>query len=201
MRQNCRKALCIFIVTLGLFTSVSCLFETRQPEPPTSDPITWQTPSDSPLTVLANLGTAINRHENSYEYLLSFAADFNHVPSEYDRNAFEETFNIPWSKNREEQFASNLFSALQPADIVDLHFNRTESEDIINDLAGTAVLYRQYEIIIPKNRTGFLQDNIQGIARIDLWINSEGYWVIRRWEDAKFAADIPDWGQLRHRFK
>jgi len=104
-------------------------------------------------------------------------------------------------KSREDQFCSNLFNALSTDDDVILTFDRTEIEDVISDLAETALLYRRYELMVPQEATNLEDDKIQGLARFEMRVSNEGYWVIQRWEDTKIAEDLPDWGELRHLFK
>ena len=55
--------------------------------------------------------------------------------------------------------------------------------------------------MIPTERSGLSADAIEGLARFDMYVNTEGYWVIKQWEDTKIAESSPDWGELRNQFK
>ncbi|OQY29714.1 MAG: hypothetical protein B6244_02695 [Candidatus Cloacimonetes bacterium 4572_55] len=186
---------------LSILLILGC--QARDPEEPSEDQVSWIPPSDTPLSLFENLRRVVERHESSYYYLLGFSDTFVYIPSEYDQDQFEETYGTVWSKNQEEHFSSNFFNTLQDQDQVFLTFDRTDIdiEDVVDDLAETAILYRHYELSVPPERTGFVDDRIQGVARLDLFIGNEGYWVIDRWEDTKITDDIPDWGELRNAFK
>ena len=202
MMPGCYKNRFLIVwLLIPVILSFGCMFDTRDPEPPTNEQLPWVPPTDSPLTVLQNLANVIVKHENHFDYMRSFADDFIFVPSDNDLTNFEETFAHPWTYQREAQFCSNLFNALATANTITIEFDRADTEDIISDIEETAILYRQYTLDIPPASSGLPGNLTIGLARIKLRISSEGYWVIYRWEDVKFNENYPDWGELRHHFR
>jgi hypothetical protein len=196
-----------FILTLVCLASILCLsgcknpFRTRSSPPPVTETEgTWKTPSE-PQDVIDNLLNAYNEMViSNFDRCLCdsfrFSAPEDSIAAVQDNR--EELF-ADWDRNAEVSVTAKIFSSFrQNPDSMSyvLFFNSTiPTPDDISD--STAVLLRDYEILIFDLKSDPNQKSAKGTATFHMQQTSLNWWCILFWSDIPAEPGGFDWGDFK----
>jgi hypothetical protein len=172
--------------------TVSCNnpFSTRTPQVPSSGGVAVK-PATTADNVLYNMRVTFEGR-SLQDYLDVFSEDFRFNPDPEDSLEYEDRFNTPWNKERENDFANNFFL--------------TVNADTLADNSVTLSLFRyeyrpgqdmyeyNYEVEIEiQNKVTILS----GRAWLFLREYPDGKWYIYQWVDHRYERKKITWGVLR----
>ncbi|HLF14867.1 MAG TPA: hypothetical protein VI932_08270 [Bacteroidota bacterium] len=174
-----------------LAAACSCnIFDTRDPESPSSTTSTFEPPV-TPETVLKNLRGAIGEN-NPDNYIRCFIdttlRPYVFVPSSDIRPNFPE-----WSLNDENRYFRSMGS-------------RLDGRPVLTDSVQNGVFYSdstytiRYSLFFP-HRDPQAPRFVQGSMLLHLGVDPQGRWAIDRWEDIRIPQ-LPDstWSYLKFWF-
>ncbi|MBN1293261.1 MAG: hypothetical protein JXB48_15590 [Candidatus Latescibacteria bacterium] len=169
-------------------------FKTRTPvEPPSGGGVAIK-PANSPENVLYNMKIAFNNY-SIQDYLDVFSEDFVFAPDTEDSIAYEDRFITSWDKNRESEFATNLFTKIRSDSLVD------RSVEIIlssYEYKSGNDMYEYSYVIEQKDETAEIPVvTLRGRAWLYLREYPDGKWYIYMWLDRKVQLTTMTWGVLR----
>ena len=176
---------------VALAAACSCnIFETRDPEPPSSTTSTFEPPV-TPETVLRNFRSAVMEN-NPDNYLRCFVdtavRPYLFVPSADVRPNFPE-----WSLADENRYFRSMGSAL------DGHSALDDSVQPANFWSDSTFTVR-YALQVP-HADARAPRLVQGSMLLHLAVDAQGRWAIDRWEDIRIPS-LPDstWSYLKFWF-
>jgi hypothetical protein len=180
------------ILSLAILAAAcSCnIFNTRDPEPPTSTTSTFEPPV-TPETVLRNFRGAIAEN-NPDNYLRCFvdtaARPYLFVPSADIRPNFPE-----WSLTEENRYFRSMGSRLDGRSVL------AETVQTVNFYSDSTYTVR-YSLYVPHTDPQAPRF-VQGSMLLHLAVDAQGRWAIDRWEDIRLPS-IPDstWSYLKFWF-
>ncbi len=174
-----------------LAASPSCnIFETRDPEPPSSATSTFEPPV-TPETVLRNLRNAI-RENNADNYIRCFTdtavAPYTYVPSSDIRPNFPE-----WSLTEERRYFRSMGSRLDGTPVLG---DSVRNANFFTDSTFTV----RYSLYVPHTDPQAPRF-VQGSMLLHVGADQQGRWSIDRWEDIR-EPGLSDstWSYLRFWF-
>lgn len=196
-----------FILILVCLVSLLCLpdcknpFRTRNSPPPVTEiEGTWKTPSE-PQDVIDNLLNAYNEMViSNFDRCLCdsfrFSAPEDSIAAVQDNQ--EELF-AHWDRNAEVSVTAKIFSSFSQnpdsMSYVLLIKSIAPTTDDITD--STAVLLRDYEILIFDLRAEPNQKSAKGTATFHMQQTSLNWWCIIFWSDIPAESGGFDWGDFK----
>ncbi len=182
-------ARCFALALLAALPSCN-IFDTRDPEPPSSSTSTFEPPV-TPETVLRNLRNAIGEN-NPDNYIRCFTdtavRPFVYVPSSDIRPNFPE-----WSLTEEQRYFRSMGSRLDGNPVLT---DSVQNPNFYSDSTFTvryALYFPHKDLQAPRF--------VQGSMLLHVGVDQQGRWAIDRWEDIRDPA-LPDstWSYLRFWF-
>ena len=171
------------------------LFSTRDAEDPVTGRSTWSVPLE-PQDVMLNITRAFV-DLNSVDYMLSISSDsFSFIPDAVALSNHPELEG--WSLMQESYHITHLFEGdiLSQDTVLSVQF-----EDIVLiESPGPDSEYWQAKYTISGVTVPGVARQLSGTAEFHLVVESEGYWVIRRWEDRRTEGE-ETWSDLKARVR
>lgn len=174
-----------------LAAACSCnIFETRDPEPPSSSTSTFEPPV-TPETVLRNFRGAIVEN-NPDNYLRCFTdtsvRPYVYVPSADIRPNFPE-----WSLSEENRYFRSMGARLDGRPVL------TDTIQTVNFYSDSTYNVR-YSLYVPHTDSRAPRF-VQGSMLLHLAVDAQGRWAIDRWEDIRIPS-LPEssWSYLKFWF-
>lgn len=170
---------------------LSCgIFDTRDPEPPTSGTSAFEPPV-TPEAVLRNLRAAVAEN-NPDNYLRCFAdtteSPYEFVPSSDLRTSFPE-----WTLAEENRYFRSMGARLDGRPVL---ADSVQNANFFSDSTFTI----RYTLWFP-HKDLQAPRFVQGSMLLHLAVDPQGRWAIDRWEDIRIPS-LPDstWSYLRFWF-
>lgn len=180
-------------VTALFLVLLSCsLFDPRDPQDPSTGGVVWLTPT-SPDIVVENMQSALNGASVLYMDCLDdsfqFYADTNDIDDHPTLNFSD------WTRSVENLTVSQLYSVVSADSTISAQFLLVASNPDPPAPEDSVTIYRSYTILIP----GAQYSPAFGIAELHLVENSEGFWQIRSWHDARYEQSSTEktWGVVK----
>lgn len=177
----------VFLVALVVVSG--CLFEPRDPEPPSSGQSIPYLPRGEARNVWTNLQTALN-HSDSFGWEESISPDFRYYPDTDAENEFPGLF-ADWDYEKESTFINRFFDSGVKivADLMDDDFN-------VPDAAGTEVEWVGVVYFLDVTTTSDNSNTrYSASARITFRLEAN-FWYIYEWTDQQKQSDPDNEGQL-----
>lgn len=187
----------IAIVLAALLAGGGCLFEPREPLPPSSDDEgDWIVPK-TPKDVFRNLVTGLSSPGNS-NYERSLSAEFTFIPRDQDRAQFPDGTFDAWTKGVEMDILTRMKGDYQGERMAQYGDENGDfpSEDI---QVGWAEFEGPYMWSLDRG-DGSEPEIYAGTARFFLQEGTSG-WVLVKWEDIDVTDSYPTSGNLRGTFR
>lgn len=192
-----RPLLLVAIVLYGILAGACDLFETRDPEPPTSGSTTFVPPT-SPDIVLSNLENAVS--EKSTENYIRCLVDtlnserrFVFFPTASASGRYAATF-ADWSLQSERAWFAAM-KAFAPKDA-------SSSLDLQGSFAiiasDSAIYEGSYEMVYRHGITN-VSETVRGTLQFVMHIDRNSVWSITRWTDIP-RTDETSWSEWKGRF-
>lgn len=196
----------LFFVILALGVAVSgCIknpFSTRDSQQPVGTSGTWETPASSE-TVIRNLMFAYNEKiiQNFQSCLAEnfvFSAPEDSIEAEAQGNGY---IYYNWNKKVEVSTTENIFSTFSAGgNHLDLILiESTDYPDSIGDT--TAVLYRDYTLIIRNDSLSPDTTVAEGLATFRLNQTLFNWWSIYFWQDLPSPLSKYSWGDFKAEYR
>ena len=189
---NPRSAIRWFVLTAAIvFLFSGCdLFSTRDAEAPDTGRSSWDIPR-VPRDVLRNITLAL-AERNDVDYLRSISSDhFSFIADAVTLSNYPEL--AGWSLAEETRHITQLLSGgVLPSDsILSVVFENIEQ----TEWPDSAFLQEKYTLLAGVTVPG-VAHQMSGTAEFLLGVESEGYWVIRRWVDRRTEGEAT-WSDLK----
>ncbi|MFA6232611.1 MAG: hypothetical protein WC824_00310 [Bacteroidota bacterium] len=185
------------VLSAGLLCSACGLFETRDPEPPTSGSSTFVPPT-SPDIVLSNLENAI-AEKNTENYVrclidtLNSNRQFSFVPTSSAAGRYAPTF-ADWSLQSERAWFAAM-KAFAPKDAAS-YLNLQGRFSVI--AADSAIYEGSYEVVF-QHGVANVSETVRGNLQFVMQIDRNSVWSITRWIDISLN-DETSWSEWKGRF-
>ena len=173
------------------FIALSCNnpFQTRIPEKPPPGGAAIK-PANSAENVLYNMRIAFDSL-SIQDYLDAFSEDFIFIPDPEDSIEYENDFRTVWNKDRETEYATNLFTHVRS----DSLGKRSVSIPISNYEYKPGEDMYEYNYVIELKDA--VTDTLRGRAWLYLKEYPDGKWYIYQWVDHRVQIYTNTWGVLR----
>ncbi|MBE0644958.1 MAG: hypothetical protein IH600_12820 [Bacteroidetes bacterium] len=197
MRLIQRPFLLLIVAVAGLLTGACGLFETRDPEPPTSGSSTF-VPATSPDIVLSNLENAVSE-KNTENYVRCLVDTLNSerrilfIPTSSAAGRYASTFS-DWSLQSERAWFAAL-KAFAPKDAPS-YLNLNGSFAVI--AADSAIYEAGYEMVF-RHGVANVSETVRGTLQFVMHIDRNSVWSITRWTDISLP-DETSWSDWKGRF-
>lgn len=176
--------MCAFLVSGGCD-----LFQTRDPEQPTQNTSTFETPTTYDI-VLRNLTYAIS--ENNAENYMRCFVDTALRPYVFEPSPEEAVNFTQWNLEAERRYFQNMGSTLNGTmSLIDSISNK----NISPGPPASAVFYMNYFLYVP-HPDSRAPRSVRGNMELYMVEDSLHRWSIYRWVDKKTAADST-WSYLK----
>ncbi len=187
----------MMILTALMFFS-GCLFEPRDAEPPTGEPIPYL-PRTDPKKVWENLQLSLN-YNDSFGWEENLHVDFTYLPDSEAELQFPGVF-VGWDLAKEMSFITNFYSS----GVSNLSEMRDE-DFIVPDPVGTEVVWEDviYYLRVTNASDGS-ETRYRATAKITFRFEGN-FWYVYSWEDLIGESDpdnsntLPTMGVLRGTF-
>ena len=186
------------IILLMLFILSGCIFNPRDPEPPTGEPIPYLAPTD-PLKVWENLQLSLN-YSDSFGWVDNLHEEFTYIPDSEAEAQFPGKF-VGWDLDKESVFINNFYSS----GVSNLSKMRNDDFDapdpVGNEVRWEGVIY----YIKVTNASDGSETRYRASAIITFRFEGNS-WYVYRWEDQIGESDpengqtLPTMGVLRGTF-
>ncbi len=193
-----RLSLLLLISVAITLLGTSCgLFETRDPEPPTSGSSTFVPPT-SPDIVLSNLENAF-AEKNTENYVRCLVDTLNSerrlvfIPTSSAAGRYASTF-ADWTLQSERTWFAAL-KAFAPKDAPS-YLNLNGSFSVI--AADSAIYEGSYELVF-RHAVANVSETVRGTLQFVMHIDRNSVWSITRWTDIPLA-DETSWSEWKGRF-
>jgi hypothetical protein len=188
-----------FVLLAGLCCASCDLLQTRDPEPPTKDNSTYESPK-TPEMLLRNFRTSVEE-KNTQEYEKVFAdsalggRSYSFIPSQGSLVRYGVVFSL-WTNETERDYFRKAVSSLMLLSTPVLIFEKTTMTKFQSDSA----LYEcDYDFSF-NHQEPTLTKRLKGRSFLYLLPNKVTQnWVIYRWEDYETAKDS-SWSELKGYF-
>lgn len=173
------------VLLLGL---AGCLFEPREPAPPSVGTAIRYNPRTSPRNVWENLQISLQNND-SFGWEENTSNDFTYLPDSEASNQFPGVF-AGWNFEREKTFINNFYASgvTNQAKMRNDDFNVPEPSG--TEIVWEGVIY--YVRVTDPNDASEIRYRASAIITFRLEGN---FWYIYRWEDQTGESD-PDSGQI-----
>lgn len=195
---RCSRSALILAVTAVLLAAGGCgLFETRDPEPPSSGSATFVPPT-SPDIVLSNLENAVSEKntENFVRCLvdtLNSGQRYIFFPTASAAGRYAATF-ANWSLQSERSWFAAM-KAIAPKD-APASLNLGGSFSVI--AADSAVYEGGYELVL-RHGVANVSETVRGTLQFVLHTDRNSIWSITRWTDIPIDGET-SWSEWKGRF-
>jgi hypothetical protein len=193
----------IALVLLAISGCAKNPFSTRTSEPPVGAGGTWDTPQ-LPEVAIRNLLFSYNEKViSNYELCLSDSFRFSAPEDSIDaiNNGRGDLF-AGWGKNTDVASATIIFRNFTGSDTFSMFltlWQQPGTNDILGD--STAVLYRNYNLLIVKVSAGVPDsNNASGTATFHLIQEQLNWWTIIWWEDLPSGSGY-SWGDFKAEYR
>jgi len=193
-----KAQLALPVILLSLVVFSGCLFEPREPDPPTGDPIPYL-PKTDPRKVWENLQLSLN-YGDSFGWEDNLHSDFTYIPDSEAEAQFPGAF-VDWDLAKEVSFISSYYSS----GVNNLSKMRN-NDFVVPEPVGDEV---RWEGVIYYLKATNVSDGAEVRYRASAIITFrfEGnFWYVYRWEDQIGEGDpdngniLPTMGVLRGTF-
>ncbi len=165
------------------------LFRTREPEEPTRNTSTFETPTNHDI-VLHNLTYAIS--ENNVENYMHCFVDTNLRPYSFDPSPEEQPKFAAWNLESERRYFQNMGGALNGIS----SFNDSiYDKNISAGPPASAIYFMNYTLFVP-HQDSRAPRFVRGSMELDMIEDSLHRWSIYRWVDKKTNIDST-WSYLK----
>jgi hypothetical protein len=182
---------------LCLFVAACSLFETREPQKPTTGSSKFVPPT-SPDLVLLNLQSAVSEM-NTENYLrclvdtLNSDRHFQFIPTTAAAGRYPTVF-ANWTLQSERSYFSSLKALTTGASQSSLLFSGS-----FTLIASDSALYNgDYTLTIPHGMTG-IAETVHGNVQFTLSLNKNSFWNITSWSDTPVSSET-SWSEWKGRF-
>jgi len=154
----------------------------------------------SPRNVLRNLKTVYDHALSVDDYMDGLTEDFQFEPDPSDAFLYEDAFSMPWNRERERTFTTNLFDRIisDPSRVPRV---LSRWDEITAEEEEENEAYFEYEYTLEfKDKQDAARKSAEGRAHLYLRRGEDENWGIYRWVDEKTNVEISSWGALRARF-
>ena len=184
----------IAVLFAGLFFGMSgCdLFQTREPELPTQNTSTFETPTNHDI-VLRNLGYAIS--ESNVENYMRCFVDTSLHPYTFEPSPEEQPKFTQWNLESERRYYQNMQSSLTGTSAFS---DSIYTRNISAGPPASAVYSMLYTLYVTHKDTRAPR-LVRGSMELDMIEDSLHRWSIYRWVDKKTTADST-WSYLKDWF-
>ena len=165
-----------------------CIFEPRDPEPPSVGTTVPYLPRNSPRNVWENLQISL-QHNDSFGWEENTSPDFTYLPDSDAADQFPGIFD-GWDYERETSFINNFYTTG-----VSNQVQMRNDEFNVPEPSGTEVVWQgviYYLKVTDPNDGSETRYRASAIITFRLEAN---FWYIYRWEDQVGESD-PDTGQI-----
>ncbi len=187
----------ITMLIISLFLITSCgLFETRNPEAPTSDKSSYMPPT-SPNIVISNFINSIEE-KNTENYMANFSTEYSENTYRFEPTAnahaiYTSLFDS-WDLDDERRsflsMISNLDEDSKPVIVIS-----NQKFDVLSP--DSSVFIADYALNISHN-LGSIDNDFTGTLQFTIYPKSDGLWSIIRWIDIKTTQDsLNSWSILK----
>jgi len=175
-------------------------FATRTPYEP-DEPRPYQLLSrTSPGNILRNLKKVYDYAFSVDDYMDGLTEDFQFEPDPSDAFLYEDVFSVPWNRERERTFTTNLFDRIisDPSRVPRV---LSRWDEITAEEEEENEAYFEYEYTLEfKDKQDAARKSAEGRAHLYLRRGEDENWGIYRWVDEKTNVEVSSWGALRARF-
>jgi hypothetical protein len=176
--------------SLAVLIFAGCdLFQTRDPQPPTQNISTFETPTSQDI-VVRNLQYAVT--ENNVQNYLRCFVDTNYRPYVYEPSADVQSSFIQWNLESERRYFQNIGATLNG--VASLSDSIT-AKNIFPGPPQSAAWFMNYVLYVP-HQDARAPKLVRGSMELDMIEDSLHRWSINRWVDKKTTADST-WSYLR----
>ena len=179
----------IVVLLLSVLVLAGCIFNPRDPEPPSVGSVVSYNPRNSPRNVWENLQISLQNND-SFGWEENTSADFIYIPDTGAANQFPGVF-TGWNYEREKSFINNFYSTPGVSNLA-----KMRNDDFnVPEPSGTEVVWEGviYYVRVTDTNDG---SEIRYRASAMITFRLEGnFWYIYRWEDQTGESD-PDSGQI-----
>ncbi len=186
------------MMVLTLFVLSGCLFQPRDPEPPTGEPIPYL-PRTDPKKVWENLQLSLN-YNDSFGWEENLHPEFTYIPDSEAEAQFPGAF-VGWDLAREMSFVTSFYSS----GVSNLSKMRND-EFVIPDPVGDEVSWESVIYYIRVTNTSDGAETRYRASAIITFRFEGNFWYVYRWEDQIGESDpdngniLPTMGVLRGTF-
>jgi hypothetical protein len=200
LRHRATPILGVLVLALGLICS-GCLFQPREPNPPSTGASVQYLPKSQPRNVWENLQTSLQNND-SFGWDDNISDDFTYVPDSEAEQGAPGGFFTDWNKEREINFIDNFYNA----GVTNIAQMRND-DFAIPEPSGTQVVWEGviYYLTSTNDLSGS-EIRYSGSAIITFLLEGTE-WYIYRWEDQQGESDpdneqqiLPSLGVLRATF-
>jgi hypothetical protein len=179
-------------MVLGILLALSSgcdIFQTREPEAPTQNTSTFETPTNYDI-VLRNLTSAIA--ENNVENYMRCFVDTSLRPYLFEPSTEEQSQFSQWNLDAERRYFQNMGAALNGSmSLIDTISNK----NISAGPPASAVFYMNYALYVP-HPDARAPRSVRGSMELYMTEDSLHRWSVYRWVDKKTTADST-WSYLK----
>jgi hypothetical protein len=185
------------VLLAGLFCSACGLFETRDPEPPTSGSSTFVPPT-SPDIVLSNLENAISE-KNTENYVrclvdtLNSERRFVFLPTASAAGRYAPAFSN-WTLQSERAWFAAI-KAFAPKDAPSILNLQGQFAVIVAD---SAIYEGSYDLVF-QHGVANVSESVRGNLQFVMHMDRNSVWSISRWNDISLN-DETSWSEWKGRF-
>jgi hypothetical protein len=197
MKRYRHPSLVVLLAAAVLFCGGCGLFETRDPEPPTSGSSTFVPPT-APEIVLSNLENAVSE-KNTENYVRCLVDTLNSerrlvfVPTSSAAGRYASAFS-DWTLQSERTWFAAL-KAFAPKDAPS-YLNLNGSFAVI--AADSAIYEASYEMVF-RHGVANVSETVRGTLQFVMHIDRNSVWSITRWTDIP-RTDETSWSEWKGRF-
>jgi len=190
-----RGAGVILALAVLLLAVSGCIFEPREPNPPSSgEETTWVVPY-TPGDVFLNLASGFAGSSNS-NYERSLHDDFTFKPLPADEAQLGSDVFADWTKQVELQVLTRLKGEYSSKRSIRFGDENGQLEKVKEEV-GLVIYEGEYRIELDQ---GGATEVYSGIARLTVEQTSLG-WMLKEWEDLDVNGNYPTSGNLRGRLR
>jgi hypothetical protein len=178
------------MVLLSFVAMEGCdLFQTREPELPTQNTSTFETPTNHDI-VLRNLTFAIS--ENNVENYMRCFVDTTLRPYEFEPSPEEQSKFVLWNLESERRYFQNLGASLSGTSSFS---DSIYSRNVTSGPPASAIYFMNYLLYVP-HQDSRAPRVVRGNIELYMVEDSLHRWSIYRWVDKKTTADST-WSYLK----
>jgi len=196
------------LLCVASFLSACSLFDPREPEPPDTTPPFWLTPY-TPGVVMQNVQGSMEARSITL-YMACMSQDsFSFVPDAADTAEYgsQPGYDFStWDYSAEEGNVGNIFAlqdTLYGDSLISVTFTAVPGYPDPPAPVDSAVIWRDYEIVIAASNLAPYSNPATGRARVTMVESSASTWSIRLWEDFRpeYPGESHTWGLVKAAYR